>query len=303
MSILSNGYNYKNLLGGMMRKISWMLVVLLVLIGCGEEITEEEEEDLKDLVKDEVVADTVPEKEIIWEKDGKEMVLIPAGSFEMGDHFNEGADDGRELPVHTVQLDAFYMDVHEVTVGQFKQFVEQSGYNYGGNWDSVAKYSPGDDYPMGYVSWNDATAYAEWVGKRLPTEAEWEYAARGGLVGKRYPWGNEISHDYANYKGTDGKDKWDKCSPVGSFAANGYGLYDMAGNVYEWCQERFGSDYYNNSPTKNPPGPDTGEYRVSRGGSWNSNAYYLRVAYRNDYLPTSGVYFIGFRCVSGSNYP
>ena len=111
-----------------------------------------------------------PIQKITWEKDGSEMVLIPAGSFQMGDHFDEGRDD--ERPVHTVELDAFYMDVHEVTVGQFREFVNQSGYKYGGNWDSVAKYSPGDDYPMIYVDWNDATAYAKWAGKRLPTEAE-----------------------------------------------------------------------------------------------------------------------------------
>ena len=95
-------------------------------------------------------------KKITWEKDGKEMVLIPAGSFEMGDHFNEGEAD--ELPVHTVTLDAFYMDIHEVTVGQFREFVDQSGYNYGGNWNKVAQHSPDDHYPMIYVDWNDATA-------------------------------------------------------------------------------------------------------------------------------------------------
>jgi formylglycine-generating enzyme required for sulfatase activity len=170
---------------------------------------------------------------IEWEKDNSEMALIPAGSFEMGDHL----DGLSNAPVHIVELDAFYMDTHEVTVGQFREFVNQSGYKYEGDWDNVAKYSPWDWYPMVYVNWNDTTAYAKWAGKRLPTEAEWEYAARGGLVGKRYPRGDEISHDDANYSGTGGKDKWSKCAPVGSFAANGYGLYDMAGNVREWCQD------------------------------------------------------------------
>jgi formylglycine-generating enzyme required for sulfatase activity len=233
---------------------------------------------------------------IEWEKDNSEMALIPAGSFEMGDHL-DGMSNA--LPVHTMELDAFYMDVHEVTVGQFREFVNQSGYKYGGNWANVAKYSLGDRYPMVYVSWNDAVAYAKWVGKRLPTEAEWEYAARGGLVGKRYPWGDEISHDDANYSGTGGKDKWVYTAPVGSFAANGYGLYDMAGNVYEWCLDRFGSDYYSKSPTKNPPGADIGLTRVLRGGNWAYDSFTLRVANRNNAPPNNWSYPYGFRCVSG----
>ena len=140
--------------------------------------------------------------------------------------------------MHTVELDAFYMDIHEVTVRKFKQFVEDSGYAYNKNlWNQVAKYSSTDEHPMVYVNWDDATAYCEWAGKRLPTEAEWKYAARGGLIGKRYPWGDDesVARDYANYKGTGGKDKWDSCAPVGSFSSNGYGLYDMTGNVWEWC--------------------------------------------------------------------
>ena len=229
-------------------------------------------------------------------KDGKEMVLIPAGSFEMGDHLGGLSN----APVHRVQLDAFYMDVHEVTVGQFREFVNQSGYSYGGNWDSLANYSPGDDYPMIYVNWNDATAYAKWAGKRLPTEAEWEYAARGGLAGKRYPWGDEITHDDANYSGTSGKDKWKYCSPVGSFAANGYGLYDMAGNVYEWCQDWYGENYYSNSAAKNPPGPDSGSSRVLRGGFWDKYTNTLRVAHRDGTSPFNRINDLGFRCVSGS---
>ncbi len=273
-----------------MRKLSWILLVMLVLVGCGDEVTEDEEKALKDLVKDEVL-----------EKDRKGIVLIPAGSFEMGDYFDEG--EANERPVHRVQLDAFYMDVHEVTVGQFREFVQQSGYKYGGNWDSVARYSPGDDYPMVNVSWNEATAYAKWAGKRLPTEAEREYAARGGLVGKRYSWGDDesLAGDYANYDGTDGKDKWNlSTAPVGSFAANGYGLYDMAGNVWEWCQDWYDFYYYSNSPAKNPLGPGTDGYRVLRGSGWICNASYLRVAHRGFNDPDSRYGYGGFRCVSGS---
>ena len=238
------------------------------------------------------------QEKITWQKDGKDMVLIPAGTFEMGDHHDNMEN---ALPVHRVELNAFYMDVHEVTVGQFNEFVNQSGYKYDGNWDSVAEYSPGDEYPMVLVSWNDATAYAKWAGKRLPTEAEWEYAARGGLVGKRYPGGDGISHDDANYSGTGGKDKWEYSSPVGSFAANGYGLYDMAGNAWEWCQDWYGENYYSSSPAKNPPGPVTGSSRVLRGGLWNANSNYLRVAARDYVAPNTRFLFIGFRCVSGSN--
>ena len=184
-------------------------------------------------------------EQITWEKDNSQMVLIPAGSFEMGDHFNEGKADGRELPGHTVALDGFYMDKTEVTVGQFKAFLADSGYSWGGDWEQVAEYSPGDDHPMIYVIWDDAVAYAEWAGKRLPTESEWEYAARGELQGKRYPWGDEITQDDANYSGTGGKDRWDQSTAaVGSFEANGYGLYDVGGTVAEWCADWYAEDYY-----------------------------------------------------------
>ena len=236
---------------------------------------------------------TFKDKEVKWAKDGSEMTLIPAGSFEMGNHLDNMAS---ERPVHSVELDAFYMDIHEVTVGQFKQFVEESGYRYD-RWNSVAKYSPTDEHPMVLVSWNDATAYCEWAGKRLPTEAEWEYAARGGLIGKRYPLGDELTHDDANYSGTGGRDKWQYCSPVGSFATNGYGLYDMVGNVYEWCSDWY--DYYSNSPTKNPQGPSLGSFRVLRGGSWNYDTNSLRVANRSLGNPTLTNNNIGFRCVLG----
>ena len=154
---------------------------------------------------------------------------------------------------------------------------------------------------MVLVTWDDATAYAKRAVKRLPTETEWEYAARGGLAGKRYPWGDEITHDDANYSGAGGRDKWDKSTaPVGSFDANSYGLYDMAGNVWEWCADWYGSDYYSKSPSRNPQGPSSGSTRVLRGGSWYNVTVSLRVAGRNFFNPASTNYDgLGFRCVSG----
>ena len=281
---------------------SFLLFSLLsVFLGCGDEPSNQDQVS-KDLVKELPVVDRGPEKEIVWEKDGQEMILIPAGSFEMGDSKNEPEEwmaDTR--PLHTVTLDAFYMDIHEVTVGQFKHFVTQTGYNYKW-WDDVAELSPTDGHPMTIVKWTAATAYADWAGKRLPTEAEWEYAARGGLEGKRYPWGDDLSlaTDYANYKGTGGKDRWKYTAPVGSFEPNGYGLYDMAGNVWEWCQDWYDENYYSNSPGKNPLGPDSSPlgWRILRGGSWRHPSSRLRVACRDHYPSGTTDSHRGFRCVA-----
>ena len=254
------------------------------------------------------VVETLPFMGITWEKDGAEMMLIPAGSFEMGDHFNEAHDS--EGPVHSVTLDGFYMDVNEVTVGRFKKFVAQSEYSY--RWNSVADASLTDEHPMIYVTWYDAMAYAEWAGKRLPTEAEWEYAARGGLIGKRYPWGDEITHDDANYERIGGKDKWDRqTAPVRSFEPNGYGIYDIAGNVWEWCLDAWDRYYYRRSPEKNPLAGEEGfeelikgfkaveTSRIMRGGSWlHLPDDHLRLTYCFGQSPKHNSPFYGFRCVS-----
>ena len=200
------------------------------------------------------------QQQITWPKDGAEMVLIPSGVFEMDDHLNDG--DISERPVHRVELDSFYMDKHQVTVGQFRQFINQSGYDYPAHlWSKVAEYSPADDYPMVRLDWD---------------------AAR----------------DYANYSGTGGKDKWDLYSPVGSFKPNGYGLYDMVGNVWEWCADWYDKDYYESSPASNPTGPNTGEIRVLRGGSWNNYKKTLRLTHRSYHAPSVRYSLSGFRTVS-----
>jgi len=259
----------------------------------------------------------------IRQKDGMKMRLIPAGEFSMGDQHDVGDDD--EKPVHTVYLDAYYIDETEVTNEQYCIFLN----DHGKNADTVGHklldidsnrcliekagntYKPKSGYekhPVIEVSWYGAAAYAQWASARLPTEAQWEKAARGGLVGKKYPWGDTISHDDANYSGTGGKDQWNSTSPVGSFAPNGYGLYDMAGNVWEWCADEYDSGYYSKSPKNNPTGPGTPilfvsndftivkSSRVLRGGNWYYYTGNLRCAYRYLSEPTDTYYDYGFRC-------
>jgi formylglycine-generating enzyme required for sulfatase activity len=227
----------------------------------------------------------------------------------MGD--NEGKPN--EQPVHIVKLDAFYIDIHEVTVGRYTKFLAETRYRQP-NWNEIHKYSPTDDHPVIHVSWYDAMAYCEWVGKRLPTEAEWEYSARGGLVGKKYSWGNSApTPDKANYW-NDGSD--DGTTIVGSYPANGYGLYDAVGNVYEWCLDAYDADYYSKSPKKNPLSSLNGTVdeltkkyknvgnagRVFRGGPWTLNSstpFHLRVADRGYiYSPEQTNFGLGFRCVA-----
>jgi len=229
-------------------------------------------------------------------KDGAEMALIPAGEFLMGS--NDANINNDEKPIHTVYLDAFYIDKYEVTNAQYKKFMDATGYKAPYYWNDSNYNDP--KQPVVGVTWNDAKAYADWAGKRLPTEAEWEKSARGGLVGKKYPWGDELTHDNANYDGTGGKDIWNGPAPVGSFEPNGYGLYDMAGNVWEWCADWYGSNYYANSPKSSPKGPSSGllPMRVLRGGSWiHPIANALRVAARFSNPPMIVFNSFGFRCV------
>ena len=273
-------------------------------------------------------------KEVVG-KDGAEMVLIPAGEFEMGTDSSEVSQlvqwakkwysEARasqfedEAPRHTVYLDAFYMDRYEVTNALYKKFMDATGHKAPEHWDSGGAYNfpfDGPDQPVAYVSWYDAKAYAEWAGKRLPTEAQWEKAARGGLAGKRFPWGDSDPDgsqcnfaDKNIYLGYDWSDKsvddgYRDFAPVGSFTPNGYGLHDMAGNAWEWCADWYDRGYYANSPSRNPTGPGSGKAPVLRGGSWGIEPRRLRVANREGIIPTYTSLDLGFRCVlSTKNLP
>ena len=231
------------------------------------------------------------------------MVLIPEGEFIMGSSDTEAKED--EKPPHKVFLDAFYIDKHEVTNAQYKRFIDETGYPapyvdadwarpY--NWTNRTYPKGKANYPVVLVSWKDAQAYARWAGKRLPTEAEWEKAARGALVSKKYPNGDNITQKEANYN-TGSIFSFNKLRPVGSYKPNGYGLYDMAGNVWEWCQDWYSESYYKNSPYRNPQGPPNGLYKVFRGGSWVAEKRFLRCSQRGKNVPTYKSHTVGFRCV------
>jgi len=211
-----------------------------------------------------------------------DMVLMPAGTFLMG-----SADgDPDELPVHEVRLQAFYMDRCEVTNAQFGVFFRQTGRAEPAFWHPELDRP---DEPVVGITWEDARAYAAWAGKRLPTEAEWEYAARSGRPQRSYSWGAEPDRALANFSSFG-------ITPVKSYAPNSLGLYDMAGNVWEWCEDWYGSDAYAHSPADNPRGPDVGVHRVLRGGAWYCDAREVRTANRYYALPGARSYHIGFRC-------
>lgn len=221
----------------------------------------------------------------------QDMALIPAGDFIMGKNTGNPTD---WQPEHRVSIKSFYMDKLEVTNKQYYEFCMKTNTPLPEFWGSAEVKCSLDypDFPVVGISSIDAEKYAAWAGKRLPTEAEWEYAARGGLKGQSFPWGNQIDSTNANY----GK-KYKSTLKVGSFSPNGYGLFDMSGNVWEWTADYYGHDYYMTSPESNPSGPVQGRFRVIRGGSWHSGGMCQQVYYRNG-LPVSWVDFaVGFRCV------
>jgi len=284
---------------------------------------------------------------------GVKFVRIPAGEFQMGGH--ESADAlaqafaeykrpasyfADEYPRHRVRITrAFEMGMHEVTVGQFKRFVEKTGFKteaetdgkggWGYNsatgkcegrkpqytWREVG-FAQTDDHPVLNVSWNDAVAFCKWLGSvdgrtcRLPTEAEWEYACRAGW-NARYSFGDDPAHLTRHARAVDappagfahvqdlvipaGTGKF--TAPVGSLPANGFGLHDMHGNVWEWCSDWYDENAYARSPVDDPKGPPDGKVRIRRGGAWNSFPLWARAAFRNWNVPASRCVNLGFRVV------
>jgi formylglycine-generating enzyme required for sulfatase activity len=271
-------------------------------------------------------------------------VLIPGGTFEMGDSFGEGTSD--ERPVHPVNVSAFFLQARETTKAEWdtvRTWALANGYTF----DNTGL-GKGANHPVHSVSWYDVVKWCNarsqkdglvpcyytnvarttvyktgrvnvtndqvlWTanGYRLPTEAEWEKAARGGLQARRFPWGDTITHSLANYY-SDSFASYDTSptrgyhpayrgdtSPVGSFAPNAYGLYDMVGNVWEWCWDWYGSNYFTSSPTVNPLGPVSGSIRVLRGGSWDDSANDCRVSFRGWGFPSGWNFYVGFRPARG----
>lgn len=240
-------------------------------------------------------------KTTIIGKDGVQMALIPAGEFLMGTPIPEGqGGEFDEYPQHSVYLDAFYIDKYEVTNAQYQKFMETTGHAAPAYWNDDKFNKP--NQPVVGVSWFDAEAYCKWANKRLPTEAEWEKAARG-TDGRKYPWGHEAPNAEGMWRanhnpGDKTADGFEYTAPVGSFpaGASSYGVMDMAGNVWEWVADWYRGNYYKDSPKNNPKGPNSGLVRGLRGGSWDNSSYVIRAALRYRYVPdNNGSNNVGFR--------
>lgn len=223
------------------------------------------------------------------------MVEIPAGHFTMGSDGTQALED--ERPSHRVWLDAYSIDLHEVTTGQYAAFIAAVKRPLPWKWETVDLAQHGDRPVIG-VDWGDANAYCMWIGKRLPTEAEWEKAARG-TDARLYPWGSQTpTSELANFALGARFSYNQVLLPVRSHEAgkSPYGLYHMAGNAYEWVQDWYGTNYYETSPEKNPPGPPQGQFRVLRGGSWSDLPKYLLTYGRFKLPPETKNSYTGFRC-------
>jgi sulfatase modifying factor 1 len=282
---------------------------------------------------------------------GIDQVVVPGGTFTMGDQSGDGWRADGETPVHEVELATFTIDATTVTNADFARFVAATGYRteaerfgysavfhpaVAADFDDLMQPVPGtpwwlgvrgadwrhpggslstidrlEDHPVVHVSWNDAQAYCAWTGRHLPTEAEWERASRGTLEGKRYPWGDELLGGDGEWlcniwQGTfptvnDLGDGYLTTAPVRSYAPNGFGLWQMVGNVWEWCADWYDADYYRHSPRHDPPGPVSGTARVLRGGSYLCHDSYCnryRNAARSSNTPDSSMGNAGFRTVA-----
>ena len=276
-------------------------------------------------------------------------VRLPGGSFLMGTDADDGYPADGEEPVHSVALAPFSIAIYTVTNKEFGKFVKATNYKtdaekygwsfvfagllpdnfpptrsvaqtpwwrqvYGADWahpeGQQSSLKGRADHPVVHVSWNDAINYCEWIGARLPTEAEWEFAARGGLTQNRYPWGNDREpggrHNMnvwqGNFPSTNTKDDgFYGTAPADSFEPNGYGLYNTTGNVWEWCSDWFDPNYYNTSPKENPEGPKHGIRKVMRGGSFlchDSYCFRYRVDARSSNEPDASTSNLGFRIVA-----
>lgn len=277
------------------------------------------------------------------------MVPLVGGAFLMGTDDSMGYEADGEGPVHEVTLRPFLIDREAVTNARFRQFVQETGHVtaaeqfgwsfvfggllpdefpdtrgvaqapwwrqvYGADWSHPegprSDVADREDHPVVHVSWDDAEAYCAWGGTRLPTEAEWEYAARGGLEQRRFPWGDDLEPDGEHrmnvWQGAfpaenSCADGWYGTAPVTAYPANGFGLHNMTGNVWEWCADWFAADFYASSPPADPVGPPEGTHRVMRGGSFLCHDSYCnryRVAARSGNTPETSTGNLGFRCVA-----
>ena len=262
---------------------------------------------------------------LISPQDGMKLIYIPEGNFMLGSDLSDPDAEEIEKPQHSVFLDDFWIDETEVTNAMFEKFVNETGYlttaekaggisyhydrettkwieNNGVDWSQPYPSSRGitdrQNHPVIHVSWQDANAYCSWAGRRLPTEAEWEKAARGDNAAI-YPWGDQIPDKNLvnfNYLYEDTLSVTEL--PEGRSPS---GVYQMAGNVWEWVADYYSADYYSSSPERNPTGPSTGEYRVIRGGSWNSRLAYIRAANRYRYSEDFRSFYLGFRCATSGD--